>query len=95
MNRYIHLRDLDHIELLPGRVDYRHESIAAARAAQVKRDLRFDNKTGVTYDSGGWIARYSNPSEFEPYKTIDDVLQCEFRGHIRNGASRIERGFEP
>lgn len=93
MKRHIHLRELSHIDC--ERRDYRPESLARARAAQVNRDLRYDNATGVIRDSTGELSRYCRQSDHEPLERLEDVMRWHFQPFIRNGASRIERGFEP
>lgn len=93
MKRTIRLSDCAHLDCDGG--DYLPSHIAAARAALVKRNLRLDNATGTIRDCNGELERFSRQPDHEPHTSLEDVMRWDFQRYIRNGASRIERGFEP
>lgn len=93
MKRVIRLADCAHLPC--NGEGYKPESMATARAALVKRALRLNNATGIIRDNTGELERYSHPSEHMRRESLEHVMDADFRRYIRNGASRIERGFEP
>ena len=86
-----YLKDCDHIPITSD--NFPADLIAAGRAAQIARGLRFNNRTGVTSTNDGWISRYSNPSDFLPYVEIEPLVHDAFRCEVLNSASRLSRGY--
>ena len=56
-----------------------------------KRNLKFNNVTGITTDITGFQGSYV--SKFEPYNNEYDAAEWEFTGCIRSSASMLQRGF--
>jgi hypothetical protein len=95
MRRHINLSELSHIPT-PKSDTYSPDLMERARAAQVQKDLRWDNVLGVLRDNDiGLRARFVNQSDHEPHENEEDVMQWVFASSIKNSASRISRGFEP
>ena len=95
MRRHIKLSELSHIPT-PESDDYGPELMEKARAAQVKRNVRWDNALGILRDDDiGLRARFVNQSDHEPHDNEEDVMQWVFASSIKNSASRVSRGYEP
>ena len=92
MQRHVYLKNLAHIPT-PDHNDYGPELMRDARAALERDNLRYDNATGVVYDKLGWLSRFSNPADHEPFASEHDVMRWVFRAHIANAASRKARGY--
>lgn len=93
MKRIIRLADLADIKCEPAR--FPESLMKEARAALVKRNLRWDNSKGTMRTSEGLIERFSNPSDHIPHNCVEDVMRWEFSRYINNSASRISRGYKP
>ncbi len=50
----------------------------------------FDNKTGTEYESGSWVGRYSNPSDYcaADYATREAIFSV-FETAIKSRAARL------
>lgn len=95
MEQTIRLADLEHMPIKAFLADsFTQNHIDAARRVLVARDLRYNLKTGITRDSRGQLARYCHKSNIPVYESMEQVLEWEFRRYIRNGASRLSRGFK-
>lgn len=95
MRRYIKLSELSHLPT-PKSDDYSLDMMEQARAAQVAKNLRWDNGLGILRDDDvGLRARFVNQSDHEPHDNEEDVMQWVFASSIKNSASRISRGYEP
>jgi hypothetical protein len=71
---------------------YKTDSIIRAVEILAKDDLRVDNTTGTMYNNTiGWLEKFSNPADFEPFESIEDVCIWDFARNILNEAGRIER----
>lgn len=92
MKRHIHFKEVSY---LLNKADCNNCTLDIFKAAvmcQEHKDLRFDNATGVTRDNHlGELSRLSNPREFVPYTNVDAILQWEFKSHVNNSISRIQR----
>ena len=75
--------------------DYPPKALAAASAALIARGLTFDNLSGEMIEADDVVECFSDPADFAPHSSEDDVMIWEFSRYIRNSASRIERGFAP
>lgn len=93
MKRFIRLADLDGMEVPNAR--YSDELTAKARASLVRRNLRFDNSTGVLRDNTYIHERFVNPSDHVPATSEEEVMRWQFSRYINNSASRISRGYKP
>lgn len=94
MRRHIKLRDLAHIETPSFKSDFPKALLTEARAVLEKRNLRFDNKTGIIRDDRcGELERPSNPRDHIPHQSEVDVMTWEFSRYIGNSASRLQRGY--
>ena len=95
MRRIIRLADLSHIPT-PSYGNYTQAEMESARRVMVARNLRWDNARGMMFDDRwGNLSRYSNPSEFEPHTSEEDVMRWEFRCYIANSAGRVRGGYPP
>lgn len=95
MKQTIRLADLENMPIKAFLADsFTQVQIDAAREALVARDLRYNIKTGITRDNSGELARYCHKSDIPVYESMEQVLEWEFRCYVRNGASRLARGFE-
>jgi hypothetical protein len=95
MRRHIKLSELSYIPT-PKLDAYSPDLMEQARAAQVKKNLRWDNALGILRDDDiGLRARFVNQSDHEPHDNEEDVMQWAFASSIKNSASRISRGFAP
>lgn len=91
MKRIIHLEDCAGLPVHGDR--YPASLLTPARAALVKRKLRYDNRTGSIHSSDGQLERLVSPSEHTPHTSLEDVMRWEFSRQINNAASRLSRGF--
>ncbi len=74
----------------------RLDAYYGAYMLQARLDLEtaryaFDDKTGTEYESGSWVSRYSNPSEYDPagYATREAIFDCVFARAIKSRAARL------
>lgn len=51
----------------------------------------FDDRTGTEYESGSWVSRYSNPSDYVPadYAARETIFDCVFATAIKSRAARL------
>lgn len=71
--------------------DYSEALINQAIAAQIENNLRY--RDGKTYDRCfGLASEYVNKSDVPHYTNDSEAATWEFSGHVRNSASRINRG---
>lgn len=92
MKRHIHFADVQHMLDKADCIPCTQHIFEVAVMCQLHKDLRFDNVTGVTRDNHlGELSRLSIPSEFLPYNDIGGVLQWEFKSHVNNSISRLQR----
>jgi hypothetical protein len=95
MRRHIKLSELSHLST-PKSDDYSPDLMERARAAQVAKNLRWDNGLGILRDDDvGLRARFVNQSDHEPHENEEDVMQWVFASSIKNSASRMSHGYEP
>ena len=61
-----------------------------ARQELEKARYAFDDKTGTEYESGAWVGRYSNPSDYDAtqYATREAVFSV-FATAIKSRAARL------
>jgi hypothetical protein len=61
-----------------------------ARAELETSRYAFDDKTGTEYESGSWVGRYSNPSDYvaADYATRDAIFSV-FSTAIKSRAARL------
>lgn len=95
MRRIVRLSDLSHLQVTPLFTKYDHALEAKARESLVARDLRVNTTNGVVSNHDGWLSRYTDPSDFKPFESEQDILDWGFRSFIHNSCSRMLRGFEP
>lgn len=89
---------LDVYNNLPDRYRFDTELAQKAYEYQVSIDIRYNIKTGKTYNNNlGNIASYVNSSDMTEYRdTLDiDILINQFMPNINNSISRIKRGLNP
>jgi len=70
---------------------YYGDYMERARQELEKARYAFDDKTGTEYESGAWVGRYSNPSDYEPacYATRDAIWQWVFANAIKSRAAQL------
>lgn len=95
---YIHLRDIINDHKPRVGIDSRGINLGKwhdqAIAALIKRDLRFNTKTGTLRDNElGEVERYSNPRDYEPTSDPAVIMEWYFSRHINSSASRLSRRF--
>ncbi len=73
----------------------RHDAYYGDYMQEAREELEhlgyaFDDKTGVEYERGCWVARYSDPSDYDPteYATRDAVWSI-FATAIKSRAARL------
>lgn len=70
------------------------EQFNTAITSLCNRDLRFNNASGIVRDNQlGELEKYSNPSDFVPYSTPQEVMDWVFKRYVNNSISRLQRGF--
>ena len=57
------------------------------------RNLRYNKRTGKTYDVSGKIAEFVYDKDVPVYDSNEECAYWAFSGHICNSISRIQRGY--
>jgi hypothetical protein len=70
---------------------YYGDYMQQARSELERARYAFDDKTGIEYESGRWVSRYSNPSDYNAadYATREDIFEWVFSGAIKSRAARL------
>lgn len=73
----------------------RLDAYYSAYMLQARQELEstryaFDDKTGTEYESGSWVGRYSNPSDYDAaqYQTREAIFSV-FATAIKSRAARL------
>jgi hypothetical protein len=69
---------------------YYGHKMEQARSELERNRYAFDDKTGTEYETGSWVGRYSNPSDYNPaeYATREAVWTV-FATAIKSRAARL------
>lgn len=94
MPRMIHLRDLTDLSFTKP-IEAPPAVVHQARAALERRNLRLDNRTGRIYDRQECVEHFVHPEDHQPHRSLQRVMDWEFRRYVANSVSRILRGFAP
>ncbi|HEY5793420.1 MAG TPA: hypothetical protein VIU82_00270 [Bosea sp. (in: a-proteobacteria)] len=70
---------------------YYSAELAAARAELERHSYAFCDKSGMEYESGAWVSRYSNPAEYDPsfYSSRQAIFDNVFAWAIKSRAARL------
>lgn len=94
MKRIVKFRDAERLLSKSDCLDCTQEVFDRSVTKHIRTDLRFDNSTGVVRDDHlGELSRPSNPRDFTPHADVSEVLHWEFKPHVNNSISRINRGL--
>lgn len=73
---------------------YSDKELTDALNANVKDELRYNLKTGKTYNKHmGKVSEFTNKSDIIDYDTPEEAAKWGFTGFVRNSASRVKRGY--
>lgn len=75
----------------PLRLDAYYDAyMLQARQELESHRYAFDDKTGTEYESGAWVGRYSNPSDYDAtqYRTREAIFTV-FATAIKSRAARL------
>jgi hypothetical protein len=69
---------------------YYGDYMEQARRQLEKARYAFDDTTGIEYESGKWVGRYSNPSDYDrsQFTTREDIFTV-FATAIKSRAARL------
>lgn len=73
---------------------YSDKELTDALNANVKDELRYNLKTGKTYNKHmGKVSEFTNKEDIINYETPEEAAKWSFTGFVRNSASRVKRGY--